>query len=91
MFKPEQWVVSSAQIVSIKAFALPVSIEDKLRAAGKRDPDWVATLEAVQAKSELVAPSFTEKEGLLFYENRYVLPKDKAIKLNVLSANHDSK
>ena len=47
--------------------------------------------EAVKAKSELVAPSFPEKEGLLFYENRYVLPNDKAIKLGVLSANHDSK
>ena len=28
---------------------------------------------------------------MLFYENRYVLPNDKAIKLSVLSANHDSK
>ena len=78
------------QIVSIKAFALPASIKNKLRAAGNKDPDWVATLEVVKAKSELVAPRFTEKEGLLFYENRYVLPNDKAIKLCVLSANHDS-
>ena len=28
---------------------------------------------------------------MLFYENRYVLPNHKAIKLSVLSANHDSK
>ena len=56
LFKPGQWVVSSAQIASIKAFALPVSIEDKLRAAGKKDPDWITTLEAVKAGSELVAP-----------------------------------
>ena len=47
VFKLGQWIVGTAQIVSIKAFAIPVSIEDKQRAAGKRDPDWVATLEAV--------------------------------------------
>ena len=28
---------------------------------------------------------------MLFYDNRYVLPNEKAIKLSVLSANHDSK
>ena len=28
---------------------------------------------------------------LTFYENRYVLPNAKTIKLSVLSANHDSK
>ena len=82
--------MSSAQIVSITAFAMPVSIEDKLGAAGKWDPDWVALLEAVKAESELVAPGFAEKKGLLFYENRYVPTNDKAIKPKVLSANHDS-
>ena len=77
--KHGQWLVSAAQIVSNKAFPIPVSIEDKLGAAGKNDPDWFATLEAVKAGSELVPPSFTEKEGLLFYQNRYILPNDKAI------------
>ena len=53
--------------------------------------NWVATLEAVRAGSELVAPGFAEKDGLLLFENRYVLPNDKSLKLAVLSANHDSK
>ena len=79
MFKPEQWVVSSAKIPSIKAFAFLVSIENKLRAAGKKNPDWITTLEAVEAGSKLVAPSFTEKEVLLIYDNGYVLPNNKAI------------
>ena len=61
-----------------------------MRAAGKSDPNWVATLEAVRAGSELVAPGFAEKDGLLF-ENLYVLPNEKSLKLTVLSANHDSK
>ena len=91
LFKPGQWVVSSAQIASIKAFALPVSIKDKLRVAGKKNLDWITILEVVKAGSELVAPSFTEKEGLLFYENTYVPPNVKPIKLSVLSANHDSR
>ena len=86
-----QMVVSSAHIASIRAFALPAMIVDGLKVAGLEDPDWMATLEAVRAGSELVAPGFEEKEGLLFFENRYVLPNDKALKLKVLEANHDSR
>ena len=91
LFKPGQWVVNSAHIAATKAFALPVSHENNLRAAGKSDPNWVATLEAVRAGSEMVAPGFAEKDGLLLFENRYVLPNDKSLKMAVLSANHDSK
>jgi hypothetical protein len=91
LFKPGQWVVDSAHIASIRAYALPATIEDKLRALGLQDPDWKATLEAVRAGSELVAPGFEEKEGILLFENRYVLPDNKALKLKVLEANHDSK
>ena len=44
LFKPRQWVVNSAHIVTTKAFALPVSHENNLRAAAKSNPNWVATL-----------------------------------------------
>ena len=91
LFKPGQWVVNCTHIAATKAFALPVSHENNLRAAGKSDPNWVATLEAVRAGSELVAPGFTVKDGLLLFENRYVLLNDKSLKLAVLSANHNSK
>ena len=91
LFKPGQWVVNFAHIAATKAFALPVGHENNLKAAGKLDPNWIATLEAVRARSELVAPGFTEKDRLLLFENRYVLPNDKTLKLAVLSAKHDSK
>jgi len=91
LFKPGQWVVNSAHIASIRAFVLPPTIEERLKAAGSKDPDWVATMEAVRAGSECVAPGFEEKEGLLLFENRYVLPNDKAFRLKVLESNHDSR
>ena len=83
LYKPGQWVVNSVHIAATKAFALPVSHENNTRADGKSDPNWVATLEAVRAGSELVAPGFAEKDGLLLFENRYVLPNDKSLKLAV--------
>ena len=91
LFKPGQWVVNSTHIAATKAFALPVSHENNIRAAGKSDPNWIATLEAVSAGSDLVDPGFAEKDELLLFENRYVLPNDKSLKLAVLSANHESK
>ena len=69
LFKPGQWVVNSAQIAATKAFALPVSHENNMRAAGKSDPNWVATLETLRAGSELVTSGFAEKDGLLLLEN----------------------
>ena len=91
LFKPGQWVANSTPIAATKVFALPVSHENNMRAAGKSDPNWVATLEAVRAGSELVALGFAEKDGLLLFENQYVLPNDKSLKLALFSANHDSK
>ena len=84
-------MVNSEHIAATKAFSLPVSYENNFRAAGKSDPNWVAMLEAVRTGSKMVAPVFAEKDGVLLFENRYVLPMDKSLKLAVLSANHDSK
>ncbi len=70
---------------------LPSLVEDQWKVVGRKDQDWVATLEAVRAGSDLVDPGFEEKEGMLLFENRYVLPNDKAIRLKVLEANHDSR
>ena len=89
LFKPGQWVVNSMHIADTKAFALPVSHENNLRATGKMDPNWIATLEVVRAGSNVVAPGFAEKDRLFLFENRYVLLNDKTLKLAVWSANHD--
>src|SRR6266550_2361128 len=91
LFKPGQRVVGSAHIASIRAYSLPSAMTERFEKAGREDPDWMATLEAVRAGSDKVAAGFEEKEGLLFYENRYVLPNDKVLRLKVLEANHDSR
>jgi hypothetical protein len=62
-----------------------------IREAGKRDADWQATKEAVLKKSDNVAEEFQVKDSLLFYENRWVIPNDSALKLPILHENHDSK
>jgi hypothetical protein len=38
-----------------------------------------------------VAEEFAVKDGLLFYENRWVIPNDSALRLRILNENHDSK
>ena len=39
LFKPGRWVVGSARIASTKAYTLPGTIVDRLRAAGVEDLD----------------------------------------------------
>jgi hypothetical protein len=38
-----------------------------------------------------VAEEFEVKDDLLFYENRWVIPNDSALRLRILHENHDSK
>jgi hypothetical protein len=84
-------VLSSTSIASTKEVELSTNFLELIREAGKRDADWQATKEAVLKKSENVAEEFEVKDDLLFYENRWVIPNDSALKLRILHENHDSK
>ena len=91
LFKPGQWVVDSARIASTKVFELPGTFIARLKAAAEADLDWQATLKAVRENSEAVAPEFEDKDGILYYENRYVIPSDTGLRLKILGDNHDSR
>jgi hypothetical protein len=39
----------------------------------------------------VVAEEFGVKDDLLFYENRWIIPADSALRLRILNENHDSK
>ena len=87
-----QWVVvDSAKIASTKVYTLPGTFQEKLKEAAGRDPEWVATAKAAKEGSDTVAPGFEEKDGVLLYENRYVIPNDSALKLKIMAECHDSK
>jgi hypothetical protein len=45
----------------------------------------------VLKKAENVAEEFEVKDGLPFYENRWVIPDDSVLRLRILNENHDSK
>jgi hypothetical protein len=84
-------VLSSASIASTKEVELSPNFLELIREAGKQDADWQATKEAVLKKAENVAEKFEVKDDLLFYENRWVIPNNSALKLRILHENHDSK
>jgi hypothetical protein len=77
---------------------LKANILDLIREAGKKDPDWLTTKEAAlkrqhgaEVDGPVVAEEFEVKDDLLFYENRWVIPNDSALRLRILHENHDSK
>jgi hypothetical protein len=87
-------VLSSMSIAASEAKEIEISGKflDLLHQAAAKDSDWQATKEAVLRKDENVAEEFeVKKDGLLYYENRWVIPNDAALKLRILSENHDSK
>jgi hypothetical protein len=75
---------------------LSTNVLELIREAGKQDADWQATMEAALKRqngdSEAnVAEEFEVKDGLLFNENRWVIPDDSELRLRILNENHDSK
>jgi hypothetical protein len=78
-------------IASAKERELSEEFLDLLRQAAEKDPEWQATRDAVLRKDENVAEEFEVKGKLLYYENRWVIPKDPTLKLCILCENHDSK
>lgn len=66
---------------------MPGRFSEKLKAAAKSGPDWIATARAVKEGSEEVTPGFEVKDGIPLYEN----PNDTGLKLKVLAEHHDSK
>jgi hypothetical protein len=86
-------VLSSISIAASAAKEMQLSgtFVSLLRQAAEKDSEWQATKEAVLRKDENVAEKFEVKDGLLYYENRWVIPNDAALKLRILSENHDSK
>jgi hypothetical protein len=89
-------VLSPASIASTKEVELSTNFLELIREAGKQDADWQATKEAALKRqngdSEVnVAAEFEVKDGLLFYENRWVIPNDSTLELRILHENHDSK
>jgi hypothetical protein len=89
-------LMSAMSIAGVQQTELKANILELIREAGKRDADWQATMEAALKRqngdSEAnVAEEFEVKDGLLFYENRWVIPNDSALRLRILHGNHDSK
>jgi hypothetical protein len=89
-------VLSSASIASTEQVELSTNVLELIREAGKRDADWEATMEAALKRQNgdsgaNVAEEFEAKDDLLFYENRWVIPNDSALRLRMLNKNHDSK
>jgi hypothetical protein len=83
-------LLSSASIASTQQAELSANVLDLIREAGRKDPDWQAIKEAA-LRRENVAEEFEVKDDPLFYENRWVIPDDSALRLRILNENHDSK
>jgi hypothetical protein len=82
-------VLSSTSIASTQV-ELSTNFLDLIRQAGKNDPDSVATRDAA-LKRQNGDSEVNVADDLLFYENRWVIPADSALRLRILHENHDSK
>jgi hypothetical protein len=78
-------VLSSASIASIQQAERWANVLELIGEAGRKDATQTGDSEAN------VAEEFEVKDGLLFYENRWVIPNDSALRLRILHENHNSK
>ena len=67
------------------------NFKDIVRAAGKLDPQWLATKEAVKGKKDGTDPQFQIEDDLLMWKKRWYIPNNIELKNMILHDNHDSK
>ena len=85
LFKPGQLQISAA-----KVFRIHDNFKDILRAAGKLDPKWLATKEAVKSKQDGADSQFEIEDDLLMWKKRWYIPNNIELKNMILHDNHDS-
>ena len=85
-FKPGQ-----LQISATKVFRLNDNFKDIVREAGKLDPKWLATKEAVKAKKDGTDSEFGIEDDLLMWKKRWYIPNNIELKNMILHDNHNSK
>ena len=90
-FKPGQYRVSSARLSQIPVVKLVGPFEDKLRKAAEECEDYQRLKAAGEAKSETLSKAYTVEDGLVFYENRWLVPDNIELKLAILRENHDTR
>jgi hypothetical protein len=74
-------VLSSMSIAASEAKEMEISgtFLSLLRQAAEKDSEWIATKEAVRRNDKNVAEEFEVNEGILYYENRWIIPDDSAL------------
>ena len=86
LFKPGQ-----LQISATKVFRLNDNFKDIVRAAGKLDPKWLATKEAVKGRKDGTDSQFEIEDDLLMWKKWWYIPNNIELKNMILHDNHDSK
>ena len=86
LFKPGQ-----LQISATKVFRFNDNFKDILTAAGKLDPKWLATKEAVKGKTAGTDSQFEIEDDLLMWKKWWYIPNNIELKNMILLDNHDSK
>ena len=67
------------------------SFLDKMRVAGKEDEKWQdlgCDLVRLRESGEMMPDEWIEKDGLLYYKNRWYIPEDEGLTTEIAQGCH---
>src|SRR5437879_13185123 len=97
-FRPGQWVVQQEwdilrpQVLQMcQGFRLQSALLTVLKAAIRKDQQYLKIMAALGIKEGATDPNFTIEKDLLLYKNRWYIPEDEGLRKQIMEAEDDSR
>ncbi|KAH0607133.1 uncharacterized protein H6S33_003121 [Morchella sextelata] len=90
-FRPGQLVLDPAKLAAVRVNQLQNTFLERLYTAAKEDSFWQELHRSLVERKPNLDQNLSVKNGLIFYKNRWYIPKDKKLQMEILSDTHDSK
>ncbi|KAH8152984.1 uncharacterized protein LAJ45_03211 [Morchella importuna] len=90
-FRPGQLVLDPVKLTAVRVNQLQNTFLERLSAAAKEDGIWQELHRSLVERKRNLDQNLSVKDGLIVYKNRWYIPKDKKLQMDILTDTHDSK
>ncbi|KAH0607995.1 uncharacterized protein H6S33_002047, partial [Morchella sextelata] len=84
-FRPGQLVLDPAKLAAVRVNQLQNTFLERLYTAAKEDSFWQELHRSLVERKPNLDQNLSVKNGLIFYKNRWYIPKDKKLQMEIVT------